>query len=69
MEHLIELANQFVIYFAGYSLILIIYGFIIYNLVKFVLYVLTNAYKAVRLDIRKWRAGKEKEKRNTHDNL
>lgn len=60
METIIESANQFVFYATGYTLIFVIYGFIIYNLIKFILSVLTSAYKTVMKDLNRWRSRKDK---------
>ena len=60
METIIESANQFVFYAAGYTLIFVIYGVIIYNLIKFILSVLTSAYKTVMKDLNRWRSRKDK---------
>lgn len=60
METIIESANQFVFYAAVYTLIFVIYGFIIYNLIKFILSVLTSAYRTVMKDLNRWRSRKDK---------
>lgn len=60
METIIESANQFVFYAAAYTLIFVIYGFIIYNLIKFILSVLTSAYRTVMKDLNRWRSRKDK---------
>lgn len=70
METLITYANQFVIYTVCYALFFAIYGFIIYNLLKFFFRVAANAYKLIKSDWDAWRAGKKNsEKRgNGYDN-
>ena len=70
METLITDANQFVIYTVCYALFFAIYGYIIYNLLKFIFRVVANAYKLVKSDWNAWRAGKKNnEKRgNGYDN-
>lgn len=60
METIIESANQSVFYAAGYTLIFVIYGFIIYNLIKFILSFLTSAYRTVMKDLNRWRSRKDK---------
>lgn len=63
MAHIVEFANQFVIYTACYTFILSIYGYIAYHLVKLILDILSCAWKAVRNDIMKWRFKSKSEKR------
>lgn len=50
METLITYANQFVIYTVCYALFFAIYGFVIYNLLKFIFRVAANAYKLIKSD-------------------
>lgn len=70
METLVTYANQFVIYTVCYALFFAIYGYIIYNLLKFIFRVAANAYKHIKSDWDAWRAGKKNnEKRgNGYDN-
>ena len=70
MGTLVIYANQFVIYTVCYVLFFAIYGFIIYNLLKFIFRVAANAYKLIKSDWDAWRAGKKNsEKRgNGYDN-
>ena len=70
METLITYANQFVIYTVCYALFFAIYGFIIYNLLKFFFRVAANASTLIKSDWDTWRAGKKNsEKRgNGYDN-
>ena len=59
METLITCANQFVIYTVCYALFFAIYGFIIYNLLKFIFRVAVNAYKLIKSDWDAWYSGKK----------
>lgn len=70
MEKIVDLANQFVIGTACYALLFVVYGFIIYHLLKFILCVLAAAYERIKTDWTNCRAGhSKKEKRgNYHDN-
>ena len=70
MDFLVTYANQFVIYTVCYALFFAIYGFIIYNLLKFIFRVAANAYKLIKSDWDAWRADKKNsEKRgNGYDN-
>lgn len=60
MKTIIETANHFVFYAAGYTLVFVIYGFIIYNLIKFIILVITSAYNTVMKDLNRWRSRKDK---------
>ena len=58
MENVIEIGNNNIFNTAGYTLIFVIYGYIIYHLFKFILTVLSSAYKTVITDLKKWHSGK-----------
>lgn len=58
MENVIETVNNIIFNTAGYTLIFVIYGYIIYHLLKFILTVLSSAYKTVITDLKKCRSGK-----------
>lgn len=70
MEALVTYANQFVIYTVCYALFFAIYGYIIYNLLKFIFRVAVNAYRLIKSDWDAWRAGKGNNKKwgNGYDN-
>ena len=54
MNDIISIANQIIIYSVCYSFFFIIYGYALYNIGKFVVKILTAAYRRVKAD---WKAG------------
>lgn len=64
MHEVVTFANHFVIYSACYTVLAVIYGYITYNLIKFIIRILNAAYKTVRSDITEWKHKKtNREKR------
>ena len=54
MNEVVTFANHFVIYAACYTVLAVIYGYITYNLIKFIIRILNAAYKTIRSDVMKW---------------
>lgn len=61
MNAFIESLNLFIGNALGYTIIAIIYGVILYNVAKFIFYILSIAISHVRKDIAKYKSNKERQ--------
>ena len=59
MDNFFNYANHLVLYTVCYAFFFAIYGYIFYHIGKFIVRVLTAAYKRVKADWKAWRSGKD----------
>ena len=59
MNDTISIANQIVIYSVCYCFFFIIYGYSLYNIGKFIVRILTAAYRRVKADWKAWHPNKK----------
>ena len=59
MDDMISIANQIVIYSVCYCFFFIIYGYALYTLGKFIVRILTAAYRRVKADWKAWHPDKK----------
>lgn len=61
MNDIISAVNQFVISSVCYSILLICYGYLFYNIGKFIVRIFTAAYRRVKADWKAWRLKQDDE--------
>lgn len=59
MNDMISIANQIVIYSVCYCFFFIIYVYALYNIGKFIVRILTAAYRRVKADWKAWHPDKK----------
>lgn len=61
MNDILSTVNQIVICSVSYSILLIIYGYLLYNIGKFVVRLFTAAYHRVKADWKAWHPNQDDE--------
>lgn len=58
MEKIINIANQIIFYSVYYTLLIVVYGLVFYNVFKFIIKIAVYTFRHLRADWMRWRNGK-----------